>query len=436
MMAWLDAVPVLVRVLISLALILGLSRCFRELCWSLALGALALALLSGHGPGTAVAIVVGRLASWDSLMLALIVWQVIWLSRQMAEAGLLRELVEAIRPRVSQRTAMAVLPAVIGLLPMPGGALFSAPLVDECDPERQLCSLLKARVNYWFRHVWEFWWPLYPGVLLAAALSGLELWQFILLQLPVTVLAVAVGQVALLRQLPAATTAGSAAAGAPLPAVCPWPWRTLLPIVLTIVVYAVVRLFWPRLAEMNQYLPMALGIAAATVLIQCWRPFTMAAWARIILSRQALWMVLAVLAVRVYGAFIEARLPGGTLLVEQMRGELQAAGIPMVAVMIALPFLCGMTTGLSIGFVGASFPVVMNLVAPGAGFGTVAAAAVLAYGSGFYGMILSPVHICLVVTNQHFRTDLLHSLRRLAAPALVTIALIGAYAWLLHAWLR
>src|SRR5262245_23263268 len=54
------------------------------------------------------------------------------------------------RPRV----VLAALPAIIGLLPMPGGALFSAPMVEQSagpsmGPED------KALVNYWYRHVWE-----------------------------------------------------------------------------------------------------------------------------------------------------------------------------------------------------------------------------------------------------------------------------------------
>ena len=45
------------------------------------------------------------------------------------------------------------------------------------------------------------------------------------------------------------------------------------------------------------------------------------------------------------------------------------------------------------------------------------AATALAFGFGYMGMMLSPVHVCLIVTNEHFQTRLPHSLRGLLAPA-------------------
>ncbi len=74
----------------------------------------------------------------------------------------------------NKKTLFAGLPALIGMLPMPGGAIFSAPLVDSVDDNDELFSSEKAAVNYWFRHIWEYWWPMYPGVILAVKYSGLS----------------------------------------------------------------------------------------------------------------------------------------------------------------------------------------------------------------------------------------------------------------------
>lgn len=38
------------------------------------------------------------------------------------------------------------------------------------------------------------------------------------------------------------------------------------------------------------------------------------------------------------------------------------------------------------------------------------------------GMILSPVYVCLVVTAEHFKTDVSRVIRNLLAPASVVIA--------------
>ena len=198
----LSAVPVLVKVLASLALILLLNRLVKELLVSVLVGTLLLGLWFGHGLPAVGAIAWERFREPDNLLLIAVLLLVIWLSSLMAEGGVMRDLVEAVRSRVPRRLAFAALPAVIGFLPMPGGALFSAPMVDSADPQRALSGLLKAQTNHWFRHIWEYWWPLYPGVILALELTRLEIWQFVLAQLPVTLIAVGSGALLLLRRIP------------------------------------------------------------------------------------------------------------------------------------------------------------------------------------------------------------------------------------------
>ena len=46
-------------------------------------------------------------------------------------------------------------------------------LVAACATEE------KAFINYWYRYPWEYILPLYPGILLAAAVSGVPLYHLI-----------------------------------------------------------------------------------------------------------------------------------------------------------------------------------------------------------------------------------------------------------------
>ena len=130
---WLLEMPAIVKVLASLALVLTIKQFAHSLVVALLIGAGVLGLWAGHSGAGVAGIAWGRVSSLDGVMLAIVVAVVIWLSDQMAATGLMNDLVTAVRARVSRRAAMAVLPAVIGLLPMPGGALFSAPMVDECQ---------------------------------------------------------------------------------------------------------------------------------------------------------------------------------------------------------------------------------------------------------------------------------------------------------------
>lgn len=417
-MGFLLAVPVVVKVLGTLGLILLLNGRFRHLSVGLTCGVVLLAAWSGHPPARAAAIAWARFSSRNHLLLLAITMQVIWLSSQMAATGVMRDLVDEVKSRLSQRAAMAVLPCVIGALPMPGGALFSAPLVDDCDRDAAVQPLLKAQINYWFRHVWEYWWPLYPGVLLALDISGLEVWQFILVQLPLAGAAVLAGAWLLLRRIKP-----GADGHAPLHSLLNRRFLSLVsPILAVIAIYTAVRVLIPQCAAVSRYLPMIVGILGAMLLLQARRPLCFREWYGILFTRRVLSLVILVTLVRIYGAFIEAELPSGTLLVAQMRTELAAWGAPVFVIMMVLPFLSGLATGLAIGFVGASFPIVFNLLGADPGVGVKLATLVLAYGFGYGGMLLSPVHVCLIVTNAHFATRVTHSLRGLLAPVLWVLA--------------
>ncbi|NLW51368.1 MAG: DUF401 family protein [Candidatus Brocadiaceae bacterium] len=417
--------PVLVKVFVALALILIVNRACGQLVVSLAVGALVLAVWSGHPAAAMGRIVWASVWSPDNALLLVVVYQVIALSSQMSASGVMGDLLDSVRGLVSRRAAMAVLPALIGLLPMPGGAIFSAPLVESCDAEGALPARTKALANHWFRHIWEYWWPLYPGVLLAMQITKLEVWQFMVLGVPLTLCAVAAGWLFLLRRIPA--EAGPAPAPGARRA-----HRTLsamLPILVVIGCYGVVRLAHaglssvrPGLPAMNRYLPMLLGLCGAMAVLQVQRPIRSAQWRDVLLSRQAGKMVLLVMVVRIYGAFIEATLPDGRTLVAHMHAEMADSGIPVPAIVMLLPLVSGLATGLAIGFVGASFPIVMSLIGEDPSAATRMAATALAYGFGHVGQLLSPVHVCLVVTSEYFRTSVFANAAGLLRLAAVVLA--------------
>jgi len=438
------AAPVLVKVVGSLALILMVNRFVRNLSVSVAAGTLALGLWTGYPASVVLGAAWARLRSVDQLCLMGTIFLVIWLSSQMAEAGVLEDLVESVRSRLSRRGSMAFLPAVIGFLPMPGGALFSAPLVDRCDTDGSVAALLKTKTNYWFRHVWEYWWPLYPGVLLAIKITKLEMWKFMLFQMPLTVFAVAVGYVLLLRRIhPTEGVPDASGQARPRSHFL----ALMLPIIVVAVCFAAISLaMWgvrsarpdvPALDDLGlKFVPMMIGLMCGILTLQIQRPLGWAKWKPILSSRRTVTMVVIIAIILVFGGLIEANLGGGASLVDQMQAEIDGWAVHLfgreselvdLTIIMLLPFIAGITTGVCIGFVGASFPVVVGLLGPDPSPAHLMAATSLAFGFGYMGMMLSPVHVCLIVTNQHFRTQLLHSLRGLLLPAAAVLALVVGY---------
>ena len=67
----------------------------------------------------------------------------------------LKDIVDSLQKLVKDyRLILAFIPSFLGLLPMPAGAMFSAPMVDEVGSRMGLGAEKKTIVNYWFRHIW------------------------------------------------------------------------------------------------------------------------------------------------------------------------------------------------------------------------------------------------------------------------------------------
>jgi hypothetical protein len=313
---------------------------------------------------------------------------------------------------------MAVLPAVIGLLPMPGGALFSAPLVNTCEGADELSGITKTQINYWFRHMWEYWWPLYPGALLAIDLSGLPILRYILFMAPLTLFYVLGGYLFLLRRIPkGAREKGTQPVKGLL--------KSTLPILITMGVFGILEVLVPGLGKFSKYVPIGIGLLLAMVVLQIQSPLRGKDWKRILLSHHSLALVLLIVMIRLYGAFIEAPLPGGQILMDVMKAELAAWGIPLFLFVALIPFFSGVVMGVAVGTVGASFPIVLSMLGSDPAPGVLMSTVILAFAFGHAGQLLSPVHVCLVVSNQYFKAGLLPSLRGLLLP--VGTMLGGAY---------
>jgi integral membrane protein (TIGR00529 family) len=425
MMELLSSVPYLARVLLSLFSILLVQKLSKSLELALVFGIVVIGLWTGHAPSGFLAIVENRIFSLDSLFLTVVIVGVIWLSSLMAEAGVMKDLVGSLQHRLPRRWLVAVLPAVVGLLPMPAGALFSAPLLDDCEEDEKLDPLLKTRINYWFRHVWEFWWPLYPGVLLAVDITGVPIWQFVLLMFPMFFASIAAGYIFQLKRVPLGKPADSETATKAF-------WTLILPTLTVIIVYGLILIFIPVAARVNKYLPMSIGVMAGIGVLQFQNSLSWESWEKVLRSKRTISLAVIVLLARVYGAFIEARLPQGDFLMDRIRTELDIFGIPLLALVFLIPFISGITTGITVGYVGASYPVIFRLLGNSPTADVLFSTIALTHTSGYLGMIFSPIHVCLIVTNEYFKTSLAESLSGLLKPGLFVLCWVGLYSGVIY----
>jgi hypothetical protein len=141
------------------------------------------------------------------------------------------------------------------------------------------------------------------------------------------------------------------------------------------------------------------------------------------LKRADTWlMIVLVVGIQAFAAALSCPLDAaGSTLITGMRDEFIRTGIPLIVVVMLVPFISGMVTGVAFGFVGASFPIVFALVGPDPSPGVAAATTAFAYTFGYMGMMLSPLHACLVVTAEYFKTSIFGAYRYIIGPAFVIL---------------
>lgn len=360
------------------------------------LGAGLLALLYLMGPMSIVDVARRTVVHPATLKLLLALSMIRIFELMLREKQVLSGMMEAAKALLVSRKAVLVsMPLLIGMLPSVGGAYFSAPMVGESAKGTGMSNEEKAFINYWYRHPWEFILPLYPGILLASAVSGIELWTLITLNLTYAVTMALTGFFFSMRGI-GKTTRGAGVS-----------MRGLLSFVPVAAVLLLVVLL-----RIELHIALILTVAGLFVFFR-YGPKEIFRLLRYGFSPDVILLIIGVM------LFKETMEASGA--VKNLSIFFRESGVAILPMLFLLPFVTGLLTGLTLGFVGATFPLLTSLS------GTTEAVS-FAFASGFIGVLLSPVHVCLILTREYFKADMTGIYKRmLPAVSLVFIAALIQY---------
>jgi len=385
--------------LTSLAAILIISR--RNLALGLVCGALALGFFT-LPLQTLLDEILKTVTDLQILMLTLAMGIIPMIGGTMKESGQIDSLVNNLR--IKRRYLLAVSAAMMGLLPMPGGALLSAPILEK-GGEGVRHDLICA-INNWFRHLFILIYPLCPALIVSAQITGLDVYHALLHLLPGFVLALALGYIFFLRRVDGRQQYhdGFSLKGLMIP--------------LTVILSApVIDFFLKRLFSLGN-LATVIGVGVGLTLSVFLSPRRLNI--RDIASRMKPWNFgLIIIGMFLY-LHIFQRSDAGTII----------ADLPLPPLMLSVT--AGFTLGLLTGRVqlpaSIIFPVYM---ATTASVSPVIFA--LIYTGIYFGYIISPVHPCLVVTCAYFREPIKNMMLRLLVPTIIMLATVIAVSIMVNA---
>lgn len=378
-------------VAIVVAIVAGL-KAGLSLGLSIALTTIGLGVLMGNLYSAAVE----ALLSEDSWILVLSALTIATLAELYRITNAVEDLGRGLSVKLRDpRLGLATIPAVVGLMPVAGGALLSAPIVESLGAPIGLSAEALAYVNVWFRHTLIYSYPFSQLIVVLSQLTGIPMFTLMVTTLPITVLMAILGAPALLKVKNAPSNQTTSQ---------PEDLKTLVPLGLA------VALLVPLVPLVGNWaIPLGTSVAVL-VLIKLRKASKLLL--RAMTSERVGDIVLAVIGVVVLREVIS--LSG---LPVELRNAVH--GLSRVELALALlSTLVSIATGSVMTGLFVSLPILSSLGINDVG------SVLLVYTYSFLGYIASPTHLCLIYTVKYFRAELVGTYKYLL-PSVLLVLLVG-----------
>lgn len=421
-MTFILEIPAIVRVLFVFFVILVTIGKKFNLGHAFFIGSLTLGLIFGLEPPAIAVAMFQSVVYPKTLALAIIVSLILILSNSLEKSGQMQRLLENFKGLViNPKINLVVFPGLIGLLPMPGGAIFSAPMVKELGANAALSSSRLSYVNYWFRHVWEYCWPLYPGILLATILADIGIFAFVFYMAPITIAAITVGYWPLSISNKAVFSKDSATKERKF-----WLFvKELVPILIAILPGLVLGIFISAAAPgLTVAKEIGLHIALCLSILWVWisNKFSVRQIVKLLTSFQIVKMIYLVVTILIFKGILEY-----SKAAEMISDEFLRLNVPLLLIAMFLPFLIGVISGYTLAYVGVSLPILLPLIQTYGQQNLIFPYLLLIMVCGFLGVLISPLHLCYILSNQYFDTTLSKVYQHLWIPCLALFLFAMAY---------
>lgn len=371
---------VILKIAISFILIVFLIQKKIKPGISLIIGAFLLGLLYPFNISQIIEKFYNALTLKDTIELIITLILIYFLSYLLQGKEILSKMIKNLDSLFPKRKITIFLSSMlIGLLPMPGGALFSAPLVDGLTKDIKTTNERKAYMNYWFRHVLEGAFPTYPGIILAAKFLNVSIRSALIAHIFIPLVLVLVG-----------VTLGFKGVYVPENKKEDGSFKDFIkyfsPILLILVLILVLNF--------EVIFAILISLVLSILFIKPNKKEL------IDYSKKSINLDNIFLPIGVY--FFRNLLGSG--IANDISVSLSSLNISPILLIFFMPFLSAFLTGLTSMGVAISYPIILNLFYPN---GALSFALMgLAYSGAVCGILFSPLHLCLIVTMNYFKCEL------------------------------
>jgi len=365
---------------------------------AITVAAIIIGVTSGKPPSILLDVLVTTLSKYNTWNLVSAVALITVLGYALKETGLMVKFIEGLSKILPGNLLLATIPALFGFLSMPGGALMSAPFIEPEANKLGLDPEAKTYYNVWFRHLLYWINPITSSTIMATTLSGFSINTWLRVQSPLFFAMTLIGFI-VSRSFIKTPKKRDGKDG--------FTMENLvggLPIIVTVALTLWGAPIWGSLLA---------GIFLALILCRV-KPSD----GFMMFRKGVKWdVVLAIISMLYLRDMIEA-----TGSVTRLFEVVIDSGVPLLVIAIIVPLFIGAISGSPAMGVGIAFPILLPLFgAPDIHLTSIV----------FLGItctyISSPLHLCLVLTNSYFKSDMNKAIKYLALSSFMLYIVGLAY---------
>lgn len=334
------------------------------------------------------------------------------LSQLYRETGMINDLSESLGKIIKNpKAVLSILPAVIGLLPVAGGALMSAPLVDMEAEKLKLKPERRAYVNLWFRHTIFPVYPISLPIIVTAGLTSVAIPLIILRQIPVVLAMVIIGFIIGFWKVSNVKSNQKTRIEDRRDLLFKDFLKAFSPVLTAIIAAVLLDVFGAdyRLSQQGLDVLIATLIGVIVLIVVSRLDF------RIFARPFKIWAIYGI-TFAAYGAFLLRKTMVAAGISSIFSPLVTNGNIDIVLLLIIAPAVFGALTGSPQGGVAISVPILYGLIA------FTPKVAAMIYISAYLGYTIAPTHLCFTFTADYFKCSLGKMYRYVIPSFLVTFA--------------
>jgi len=388
----------LIALVLSFSVIIALVANKKNFGVAMILGAIILGLLSN--PEKLLQTFYETITDWRVDTLVIIVILIKIFAVVLEETGQISLVIENLKRIIPERGMLAIIPFIFGLLPVPGGALLSAPMVDSEGRRLGVSNEGKTFLNLWFRHIGFLIFPLATALVVMSQISGININRLIVMQTPIFVVSVIVGSFYVIKLSKKREKEEIVKKKGVI-------LETLInftPLLVTIVLTMTLSLFINLNISFLISLPS--GIILSLIIYKGGNKV------QFVKKGFSASIGLAVFSIMLYKNV--ANVSG---VAEIVAKYLQHTSMPAMLIIPVLSFSIGVLTAHNMAAIALAYPMLYPII------GNDIRLVSLLYISSFMGYLISPLHLCVVVSYEYFKPKFVELYKLMLPPALLMVVI-------------